>query len=128
MNSVNLYGRICQDLELTKGKGKDAWKYVRFNVAVSDGKDEDGEKKTQFIPCIAWGTMAQTLVEYCKKGDRIVVWGRLNIQRYDASVEVDPDHEPEWQTSVQVVLTGFDFVESGADREEEAPKSSKRKR
>lgn len=127
MNTVNLYGRICQDLEMIKGKGKDSWKFVRFNVAVNDGVDEEGEKRTQFIPCIAWGTTAQTLLDYCQKGDRIALRGRLNIQKYDASTELDPDHEPDWRTSIQVVVETFDFVESKTDRDEKQP-SGKRKR
>lgn len=128
MNTVNLYGRVCQDLELTKGKGKDAWKYVRFNVAVADGKDDDGEKRTQFIPCIAWNTTAQTLIDYVQKGDRIALRGRLNIQKYDASLDPSDDHDPDWRTSVQVVVETFDFVESAADKEDKPVSNPKRKR
>ena len=124
MNTVTLYGRNCQDLELMEtGKGKDANCYVRFNIAINEGRDKDGEQITQFVPCIAWGKLAETLCLYVCKGDRLVVQGRLNIQKYTEKGEEKP------RTSVQVILSKVDFVETKADDEEEEPvKSPKRKR
>ena len=107
MNSVTLYGRNCQDLELMEtGKGKDSNCYVRFNIAINEGRDKNGEQITQFVPCIAWGKLAETLCLYVCKGDRLVVQGRLNIQKYTEKGEEKP------RTSVQVILSKVDFVES----------------
>lgn len=121
MNTVILYGRNCQELELnTAGKGKDATSYVRFNLAV---KNVGGQDDTMFVPCIVWGRQAETMAEYVKKGDRLCLEGRLNIQKYEDK------EDGKTRTSVQVVVNRFDFVESNKDRDEEpAEKSSKRKR
>lgn len=122
MNTVILYGRNCQELELnTFGKGKDAISYVRFNLAVKNVVGGQGD--TMFVPCIVWGRQAETMAEYVKKGDRLCLEGRLNIQKYEDK------EDGKTRTSVQVVVNRFDFVESNRDRDEEpAEKSSKRKR
>ena len=115
MNSVNLYGRITHDLELVelkKGKGS----YCRFSIAVKDGVDKDGESLTQFIPCIAWNNLAEVLVNYCGKGERIAVEGKINIQSYE-------DEDGENRKSFQVVVNKIHLIETKEDS-----KSSKRKR
>ena len=120
MNSVTLYGRVTKDIETEEtGKGKNKNSYARFTLAVADGKDAEGEKKTQFIPCIAWGSLAEVLGEYVQKGDRLCVRGRINIQNYEK------DEETKW--SFQVVATEADFVETKEESEEKG-RSDKRKR
>lgn len=123
MNSVNLYGRVCQDMELAQeGKGKDATSYVRFTLAVGDGVDRNGEKKTQFIPCVAWGSLAETLCDYVLKGDRLTVEGRINIQSYE-------DEDGNKRSSFQITVLRADFVETKAESDEKTEKKSdKRKR
>lgn len=109
MNNVTLLGRVCNDLEIVDVK-KSA--YTRFSLAVADGKDKDGEPMTQFVPCIAWNSLAETLCEYVKKGDRLAIEGKLNIQRYTEEGEEKP------RTTVQVICTRVHFIETKADREE----------
>lgn len=120
MNTVILYGRTCQDIELnTAGKGKDATSYARFNLAV---KNIGGELDAMFVPCIVWGKQAETMAEYVSKGDRICLEGRLNIQKYEDK------EDGKTRTSVQVVVNRFDFVETNRDREQTEAPSNKRKR
>ena len=121
MNSVNLYGRICNDLELSKaGKGKDAASYVRFQIAVADGVDKEGERKTQFIPCVAWNSTAETLCDYMKKGNRVALEGRINIQSYETE---DGDK----RSSFQITVLRVHFVET-KEESESREKSPKRKK
>lgn len=118
MNSVNLYGRITHELELVElKKGKGA--YCRFSIAVKDGVDKDGEALTQFIPCVAWNNLAEVLVDYAKKGDRIAVEGKINIQSYE-------DDEGENRKSFQIVVNKIHLVET--KDESKQSKSDKRKR
>lgn len=118
MNSINLLGRITNDLELVKGK-KGEYAYVRFSLAVRDGVDKDGEQLTQFIPCIAWNSYAETITNYCKKGDRLAIEGKLNLQKYE-------DDNEETRTSVQVVVQKLHLIESKEKSSDS--KSYKRKR
>lgn len=110
MNTIILNGRTCQDMELVE-TGKNC--YVRFNLAVDDGKDADGDRKTMFVPCIAWNKLAEIMEQYVRKGDRILIEGKLNIQKY-ADKEDDKT-----RTSVQVVINRMDFIETRTDDEEE---------
>ena len=118
MNSVNLYGRITHDLELVelkRGKGS----YCRFSIAVKDGVDKDGESLTQFIPCIAWNNLAEVITDYTKKGDRIALEGKINIQSYE-------DEDGENRKSFQVVVNKVHLVET--KEESKDSKKDKRKR
>ncbi len=119
MNSINLYGRIANDLEVVETKGEHA--YVRFNIAVKDGLDKKGEPLTQFIPCIAWDGLADVLDKYAKKGDRLVVEGKLNISKYE-------DEEENTRTSVQVIVSKLHLVETKEETKGDSKKSFKRKR
>lgn len=118
MNSVNLYGRIVNDLELIETKGKHA--YVRFNLAVKDGLDEKGEQRTQFIPCITWDKLAEVLSDYAKKGDRLALEGKINISKYE-------DEDGETRNSFQVIVNKLHLVET-AESSNDSKKSYKRKR
>lgn len=119
MNSVNLYGRIANDLELVELKES---AYVRFNLAVNDGVDSKGEKKTQFIPIIAWNTTAENICDYCKKGDRLLIEGKINNSSYE-------DKEGEKRYNTQVIASRIHFVETkGESESKESTKSYKRKR
>lgn len=118
MNSVNLYGRITHDLELVelkKGKGS----YCRFSIAVKDGVDKDGESLTQFIPCIAWNNLAEVITDYVKKGDRLALEGKINIQSYE-------DEEGENRKSFQIIVNKVHLVET--KEESKDSKQNKRKR
>lgn len=118
MNSVNLYGRITHDLELVelkKGKGS----YCRFSVAVKDGVDKDGESLTQFIPCVVWNNLAEVITDYAKKGDRIALEGKINIQSYE-------DEDGENRKSFQIVVNKVHLVETKEDSKDF--KKDKRKR
>lgn len=120
MNSVNLYGRIANDLELKETKES---VYVRFNLAVNDGVDEKGERKTQFIPVICWNATAEAVSDFCKKGDRLLVEGRINNSSYETK-------EGELRYNTQVIANRIHFVETKEESESRnsSKKSYKRKR
>lgn len=119
MNKVILQGRLTADIEL---KGKES-KYTQFVLAVRDGVDQDGEPRTQFIRCVAFGKGAELLEKFTGKGSALCICGRLNNSSY-----VDEDGQTKWST--QVMVDDFDFVGSTQkDREdkEEAPKKNSKK-
>lgn len=80
MNKVNLIGRITKDLEL---KGSEA-KYIKFNLAVPrQFKNQNGERETDFISCVAWRKTAELIAQYFKKGSQIGISGRIQTGSYD---------------------------------------------
>lgn len=81
MNKAIVCGRITSepDIRMTS-TGK---KVCKFSLAVDDGKNADGSRRTQFIDCDAWNQSAEFLERYVKKGNRILVEGRLNKTSYE---------------------------------------------
>lgn len=68
-NVLMLIGRICKDLELRTNGDKSICK---IPMAVQNGKDD-----TTFIEVTAFGKTANTVSQYCKKGDLIGIKGMI---------------------------------------------------
>lgn len=84
MNRVVLVGRLTKDPELrTTQKGVSQ---VRFTLAVNRRvANEEGEHEADFISCVAWRGIADTIYKYFKKGKEIAIEGRIETSSYDAS-------------------------------------------
>ena len=50
-------------------------------------KNSNGEYDTDFISCVLWQGVAESTVEYCKKGDIIGVKGRIQTSNYEKDGE-----------------------------------------
>lgn len=81
MNYIALTGRLTKDPEVRYTPAKKA--RCAFTLAVADGKDKDGNKKTQFLPCVAWEDKAEFLDQYFIKGDGVAVTGKLTSRSYE---------------------------------------------
>ena len=76
MNQILLIGRLTKDPELkyTKdGKG-----YCNFSLAVSREFKKD---EVDFINCVAWDKRAEAIANYVKKGNKLGIIGRLQIDK-----------------------------------------------
>lgn len=78
MNNVNVVGRLTKDIDLKYTSGTEPKAVARFNVAVR--RDEDN---TDFIPCIAFGRMAENCEKFLKKGSQVGIVGRLQSGSYE---------------------------------------------
>lgn len=97
MNNVSLIGRLTKDADVrTFGKGKEAVDMARFTLAIRDGKDKDGNERTQFISCSAWGAVVEIIKKYTKKGDMVGVSGKIVQNNYEK------DGQTIYQTEVRV--------------------------
>lgn len=78
MNKIFLVGNLTADpIAKTTTTGKTL---VNFSVACND--NIAGKEHTSFFPCTAWGNQANYLASYVKKGDTVVIDGRLNRRSY----------------------------------------------
>ena len=80
LNHITIMGRLTRDPELRHtGSGTPC---ASFTVAVDRdfGKNENGEKETDFIDCVAWRNTAEFVSKYFSKGRMAVVSGRLQIR------------------------------------------------
>lgn len=79
LNQLTLIGRIAKDptLQTTRDGGS----YTRFTLAVRRPfKNQSGNYDTDFIPCISWGKVSETIVDYCTKGSLISLNGRIHMR------------------------------------------------
>ena len=103
MNSINLTGNICNDLEL---KTTPSGKYVvSFNLAVKRPFSKD---TTDFIPVVAWDKNAEYVGTYGRKGSKIAVSGKLTTRKYQ-------DKEGNNRTVFEVVCDTLDLLDGKND-------------
>ena len=99
MNFLVLSGRFTKDPEIRYTPSNKA--VCSFTLAVDGGKSNDGERITQFLPCVAWEHLAELIDQYFTKGDGINVIGRLQSRSYEK--------DGQKHNVVEVVVTGIDF-------------------
>lgn len=81
MNNVSLTGRITKDPEIKFTESGNS--YVLFTIAVDRKfKDRNGERQTDFIPCVAWNNQASFIYDYVKKGNMIEITGAIQTRSY----------------------------------------------
>ena len=81
MNEFNATGRLTSDVKLKEGK-KDN-QYVSFTLAIPrDYKNKDGQIEADFIDCIAFNGLANTIANYLKKGSHIALNGYFRSSKY----------------------------------------------
>ena len=97
MNIAILMGRMTRDPELKYTSGGKA--YTTFTLAVQKTKDE-----AEFIDCVAWEKTAENIAEYFRKGNRILIQGRLSVSSYEQNGEK--------RKFTRVLANSFEFVDS----------------
>ena len=82
VNRIILIGRLTRDPEM---KYLDNGTPVaNFSVAVDRPfTNAQGTKETDFIDCVAWRKLAETVVNHLTKGRLVAVEGRLQIRNYE---------------------------------------------
>ena len=97
MNIVILTGRMTRDPELKYTTGGKA--YANFTLAVQKTRDE-----AEFIDCVAWEKTAENIAEYFRKGNKILIQGRLSVSSYEQNGEK--------RKFTRVLANSFEFVDS----------------
>jgi single-strand DNA-binding protein len=83
LNKVTLMGNIVRDPELRYTSSKKA--FLQFTVACNYSKKTEGyyETAADFIPCVAWSKLAETIAKYFQKGSPIYLEGRVKARSYE---------------------------------------------
>ena len=108
LNHITIMGRLTRDPELRRtGSGTAV---ASFCVAVDrDFAPKDGgERKTDFINCVAWRQTGEFISKYFTKGRMIVVDGRLEMRDWT-------DKEGNKRTSAEVIVDNAYFGDSKRD-------------
>ena len=110
LNHIVIMGRLTRDPELRRtGTGVAV---ASFTVAVDRdfGKNENGEKETDFIVCVAWRQTGEFVSKYFTKGRMAVVSGRLQIRSWT-------DKDGNKRRTAEVVADNVYFGDSKRDGE-----------
>ena len=115
MNIFILTGRLTRDpQDFSKKKGKKGYTMARFTIACDAYRNE--EKTADFIPCMAWGNIADVILKYTEQGSLVSVSGHIQTGSYE-----DEDGETVYTTDM--VVEKLDLLSSS----KEEKKSSKKK-
>lgn len=79
LNQTVLVGRLVRDPELYETESGN--KVTNITLAVPRSyKNSNGEYDTDFINCVLWKGIAESVSEYCHKGDLLGVKGRIQTR------------------------------------------------
>lgn len=107
LNRITLQGRLTKDPEIRSTQNQTI--FCNFMVACDRNfSGQDGQKQTDFLPCIAWKQRAQLLGNYFHKGDMMIVSGSLTSRQYD-------DQNGQRRYVYEVLVDEIDFCGSKSD-------------
>lgn len=99
MNKVVLIGRTTKSPELRYAPGTGT-AVCRFTLAVNRPFKKD---ETDFINCVAFGKIGETIAQYVLKGRQVAVTGSIRTGSYE-------NNSGEKRYTTDVVLDGFEFI------------------
>ena len=111
MNKIILMGRLVRDPELRYSQAENPVAVVRYTIAVDRQRKKEGAQNTDFINCVAFGKSGEFANEYFKKGMRVCVSGRLQIDSYK-------NQEGKTVYKAYVVLENQEFAQSKNEAKE----------
>ncbi|MEG1448133.1 MAG: single-stranded DNA-binding protein [Oscillospiraceae bacterium] len=103
INKVILVGRLTSDPEVKQTQSGLA--VVSFAVACNRQYEQNGERKADFINCVAWRKTAEFIGKYFKKGNSIGIEGSIQTRKYQ-------DKDGNKRIAVEVLVEKVSFVES----------------
>ncbi len=107
INRVVLVGRITKDPEQKRTQNNIP--VVSFSLAVDSRYTNDqGEKKADFIQCVAWNKSAEFMSNYVRKGAMLGVEGRIQTRTYETNTG-------ETRYVTEVVCDSVQLLESKRD-------------
>lgn len=119
MNRIILTGRLTKDVEVRYTQSQKT--VATFGLAVNrEFKNERGEYDADFFNIVLWGKPAELAGNTLRKGNKILVEGRVQNRSYEAS-----DGTKKYIT--EVIANNFEYLEKKqtgggmADMGEEVP-------
>ena len=108
-NKVLLMGNLTRDPQLSYLPSETA--VVDFGLAVNrrwTGQDGSQRNETCFVDCRMFGKRAEVINKYCKKGNPLLVEGRLTFDSWTAQ-------DGTRRSKHRVTVENFEFLGRGAD-------------
>lgn len=98
MNQAIICGRLVKDPEIRYTNGEEAKAVAKYTIAVDRMRD----KEADFISCVAFGKSAEFAEKYFRKGQRVLVSGRIQTSSY-----TNKDGQKVYTTDVLIATQEF---------------------
>ena len=108
LNHSVIMGRLVRDPELRRTGSGVAVASFRVAVDRDFAPKDGGERKADFIDCVAWRQTGEFISKYFAKGRMIVVDGRLEMRDWT-------DKDGNKRTSAEIVVANAYFGDSKRD-------------
>ena len=108
LNHITIMGRLVRDPELRRTTSGVAVATFRVAVDRDFAPKDGGERKADFIDCVAWQQTGEFISKYFSKGRMIVVDGRLEMRDWT-------DKEGNKRTSAEIRVANAYFGDSKRD-------------
>ena len=108
LNHITIMGRLTRDPELRRTGSGVAVASFRVAVDRDFAPKDGGERKADFIDCVAWRQTGEFISKYFTKGRMIVVDGRLEMRDWT-------DKDGNKRTSAEIVVANAYFGDSKRD-------------
>lgn len=106
MNKVFLIGNLTRDPELTETPS--GVSVCKFSIAVQRSYTQgEGERQADFFNCTAWRGLGENIARYCKKGNKVMVSGSVQLRNYD-------DNQGVKRTAVDIIVQEVEFLTAKA--------------
>lgn len=104
-NHFDIDGRICkiEDIRFTR----DGKKNIHFILANNLILDESNQKLNSYLPCIAWGRVAENLSKL-SVNDKICIHGELHSREYKKMLN---ENDFEFRVAHELVIQSFEVLE-----------------
>ena len=110
LNHITLMGRLVADPELRRTGSGVAVTTFRIAVDRDFAPKDGGERKADFITCVAWRQTGEFISKYFTKGRMIVVDGRLEMRDWN-------DRDGNKRTTAEVIVENAYFGDSKRDND-----------
>lgn len=101
LNNIVIMGRLTRDVETRVTQS--AKKVASFSIACDRPTRAGANKETDFFDIVAWEKQADFVERFFKKGDVIIVSGRLQTSTYT-------DRNGATVKSAKIIAQSFDFA------------------
>ncbi len=117
INTCTFIGNLGSDVE-TKPVNDTVVANVSLAVNEEWGSGSERKSRTEWVSLVFWGRLAEVLAEYCGKGSKIYVSGRMQTREW-----LDDDNNKHYRTEIVVremlFLDGNPSERQGTPQEEE---------
>lgn len=114
INRVNITGNLTRDPELRATQG--GTQVLHLGVAVNDRRRNqqtgNWEDYPNFIDCVMFGTRAEAISRYLRKGTKVAIEGKLRYSSWE--------RDGQKRSKIEVVVDEIEFMSSRADSGQQA--------